>query len=180
MKSEYDSIVQEVEEGMSFIKKADPEYDYMQAVKKGDFNTMTLPKDVASLTVPLSVFSTYTVRDAVIAKAMQDEQFAFVLVNKIAGAVYDNADNVTQHEMEALAVVANVTCMWEQFNHALTTLTTIGNIHEENKLEIPPLAQLTLMLMEKYETFPFDNAREGTLKLLIDLEKELNTNSEGE
>jgi hypothetical protein len=180
MRKEYDTIVHEVREAISLIEPANPDNDYMSAVNGNHNNTITIPKDLV-LNAPLTAFSNYKVRDALIATAMKDEQFAFVLVNKIAGSVYKNADEVSSVEMEALAVVANVTCLWEQFNHALVTLKAIAEINEERpEIEIPELAKLTVMLMEKHEVFPFALTREGTSKLFESIEKDLDTNSEGE
>jgi len=179
----YNAIVKEVTDSIGLIKPAEPEYNnYFDAVKdKGKTaNIIVLPKDITSLSVPLSVFADYTIRDAVLCKALEDENFAFVLVNKIAGAVIEHESNMTQDDMEALALVSNVTCMFEQFNHALSTLEAIGDTANKFNLTIPPLASITVQLMENSETFPFELSRKGTSKLLAQLETKLATNNEGE
>lgn len=179
----YNAIVKEVTDSIGLIKPSKPEYgSFLEAVQdKGKTaRTVELPKDIASLASPLSAFADYDIRDSLICKSLNDENFAFVLVNKVAGAVVDNEDNLSQNDIEALAFVANVTCMWEQFNHAVSTLTAISDMASECKLDVPPLAQITVQLLNNYKSFPFEEARKGTIKLLDELEARLGTNKEGE
>ena len=178
----YNAIVKEVTDDMGLIKPAEPKYDtYLDAVKdRGKTaNTIVLPTDITNLNTPLSVFADYDLRDTVLCKALKDENFAFVLVNKVAGAVIAHEDSMTQDDMEALALVANVTAMYEQFNHALSTLEAIGDSAHKFNLTIPPLAGLTVRLMND-NSFPFESARRGTSRLLAELETKLNTNKDGE
>ena len=179
----YNAIVKEVTDDMGLIKPAEPDYDnYLDAVRDEGktANTIVLPTDITDLNTPLSVFADYELRDTVLCKALEDENFAFVLVNKVAQAVIAHEDNMTQDDMEALALVANVTCMYEQFNHTLKTLEAIGDSAHKFSLTIPPLAGLTVRLMENSASFPFESARKGTSLLLAELEAELNTNKDGE
>jgi hypothetical protein len=170
----YDSIVKEVTDDLTLIKPLPQTYE--DTVHNG--SGVMLPTDLAMLNAPVSALSDIDVRDGLIVRALQDEKFAFVLVAKVAGAVYDNKDNVTQDDVEALAVVANITAMWEQTNHAELTLKVIEEVIEEaNTLVEPSLVYLTKQIL-KADGFPFKEVRGGTNIQLAEIEERLNTNSE--
>jgi len=173
----YDSIVKEVTADVTLIKPLQPQ-TYEEAIHT-DGNTVTLPESIGSLTSPISAFSDFDVRDGLILKALQDENFAFVLVAKVAGAVYKHEENITQDDIEALAVVANVSAMWEQSDNARLTLKVIREcIKSIETLVEPTLVGLTERIMNT-DGFPYDKIRKGSGRPLAKIETRLNTNSDG-
>jgi hypothetical protein len=118
------------------------------------------------------------VRDGLLATALQDESFAFVLIAKIGGAVYQNQDSVTQDDIEALAVVANVSAMWEQTENAHLTIKVIREITKEKGLVEPTLVMLTERILDT-DNFPFALIRKGADKLFAEALEAINTNTDG-
>jgi len=171
----YDSIVEEVKADISLIEPFTQSYE--EAVQQGG-TTVTLPQSIAGLTAPVSAFSDYEVRDGLLATALQDESFAFVLIAKIGGAVYQNQDNVTQDDVEALAVVANVSAMWEQTENAHLTIKVIREITKEKGLVEPTLVMLTERILDT-DNFPFALIRKGADKLFAEAIEAINTNTDG-
>ena len=174
-KALYDSIVEEVKADITLIKPLTQGYE--EAVQGGG-TVVTLPQSIAGLTAPVSAFADYDVRDALILNALEDESFAFVLIAKVGGAVYQNQDNVTQDDVEALAVVANVSAMWEQTENAYLTLEVIKEITKDKGLEEPTLAQLTKRILDT-KGFPAKSVREGAQVQLSKIVERINTNTDG-
>jgi hypothetical protein len=172
----YDSIIKEVTADVPLIKPLQPQ-TYEEAIHN-DGNTVMLPKNIGSLTAPVSAFADFDVRDGLILKALQDESFAFVLIAKVAGAVYKHEENITQDDIEALAVVANVSAMWEQTHNARLTLKVIREcIKSIETLVEPTLVALTERILDT-NGFPFEMIRKGSDEPLAKIEARLNTNSD--
>jgi len=125
------------------------------------------------------VFADYTVRDAILIESMKDEEFAFVLLNKIANTVHKNYEDgkPTQDDIEALATSSQICVMWEQFQNAYMITKVIETYAEEHDLIEPPLTKITKQLLQAHDTFPFAKVRTETIAELktksdADLEKE--------
>lgn len=97
------------------------------------------------LDTPTNAFSNFTVRDAVMVKANQDDKFAFVLCNKIIhhAKKADEAGNFVQADLDALATAIHIQAMWEQTERAVALSMTAEQCAEENSLEMPTLMDAT-------------------------------------
>ena len=165
----YEGIVAEVEADISLIK---PDTNsYIDVVQSGK-TTITLPAGGVLLKSPTSAFADYAVRDTVLTKAMESEEFAFVLINKIGNTVKSKVDDksVTQDDIEALVSASQVCVMWEQFNLSSVITALTHELIEEYSLQEPSLNKITNQLMEAREYFPFAEIRK---QVLADLETTL-------
>ena len=135
----YEAIVSEVNTDKSVIT-----FESSADFIKGITGEASLNLDeVITLKAPLSAFAEIPVRDLLMVDANADEQFAYVLVNKISATVTENikADKVSQFDIEALACASQITAMWEQPE----TANAILEVLYENSagLHVPSLALLT-------------------------------------
>lgn len=158
----YYGIVAEVEADISLIKP-DNSKGYIETVQTGA-TTITLPEGVL-LKTPTSAFADYAVRDNVLTKAMESEEFAFVLINKIGNTVKAKTKDksVTQDDIEALVSANQVSVMWEQFNLSSVISALTHELIEEYGLKEPSLNKITNKLMEARNYFPFAQTRQQLL-----------------
>jgi hypothetical protein len=155
----YDAIVQEVQSDMGQITA--PDFDYLTSI---DHTAVMLP-NALSLSHDISAFSDYSVRDALMVTATEDEKFAFILTNKIVHTV-KGKDSPTQDDIEALACAGQILTVWEQFDNATHTLSLIEPLATSNNLTVPSLVNLTLRMIMSRDTFPFRATREGLISEL--------------
>lgn len=155
----YDAIVQEVQSDMGQITA--PDFDYLTSI---DHTAVMLP-NALSLSHDISAFSDYSVRDALMVTATEDEKFAFILTNKIVHTV-KGKDNPTQDDIEALACASQILTVWEQFDNATHTLSLIEPLATSNNLTVPSLVKLTERMIMARDTFPFSATREGLVSEL--------------
>lgn len=170
----YDTIVAEVEADISLIKP-DNTKGYIETVQKGT-TTITLPDGGVLLKSPTSAFADYAVRDTVLTKAMESEEFAFVLINKIGNTVKAKADDnsLTQDDIEALVSASQVCVMWEQFGTSSFMSALAEELIKKHELHEPNLNKITKKLLEVRKDFPFATTRKELLADLNDtLIKEL-------
>lgn len=161
----YENVVSEVEADISLITTQ--EADYVSAVQKESI-TISLPKGGVTLKTPTSAFADYKVRDNVLLKSMESEEFAFVLLNKIGNTFKTKleADSpITQDDVEAISVAGHVCAMWEQFGSALAMIEMLTEVLEkDNNLTEPTLNGITKRLIANREVFPFAKTRADMLK----------------
>ena len=162
----YEGIVAEVETDMNLIKP-DNTTSYIETVQKGT-TTITLPEGGVLLKTPTSAFADYAVRDTVLIKAMESEEFAFVLINKIGNTVKNKAmdNSVTQDDIEALVGASQVCVMWEQFGIAGIMSALSEELIKKHELREPSLSTITKKLLDVRDNFPFAITRK---QLLADL-----------
>jgi len=161
----YEGIVAEVEYDKALIEVEKPT-SYTAMVEAEGLN-MKLPKDGVSLKTPTSAFADYAVRDAILIRAMEDEDFAFVLINKIGATVKGKVEKeevVTQDDIEALATAGQVLTMWEQFDSAFAMTLLLDKAVESHSLTEPTLTNLTKKLLGAKDSFPFRSTREGAIR----------------
>ena len=92
-------------------------------------------------TTDTTIFSNYTIRDAIMLTACSDEQFAQVLLMKISKTI-NEAKVIVQDDIEALTTAYHVSAMWEKpETEAFCVLT--HSLTQKYNLERPPLADLT-------------------------------------
>jgi len=162
----YEGIVAEVEADINLIKP-DNTKGYIETVQEGS-TTITLPDGGVLLKSPTSAFADYAVRDTVLTKAMESEEFAFVLINKIGNAVKSKyeSNSVTQDDIEALVSASQVCVMWEQFETSNFMSNLADNLIKKYELREPSLNTITKKLLEARSYFPFAETRK---QLLADL-----------
>jgi len=168
----YEEIVAEVESDKALVE-VDSTMTYTDVVQNGSIK-LALPEEGVSLKSATSAFTDYGVRDAILIKAMEDEEFAFVLINKIGNTVKSKveAKTITQDDVEALATAGQVLVMWEQFTTAIVMTVLLDNLIEENKnLREPALATITKRLLDVCHTFPFAETRKHTVRDLSEKSK---------
>ena len=173
----YDSIVAEVEADISLIKP-DNTKGYIETVQEGS-TTITLPDGGVLLKSPTSAFADYAVRDNVLTKAMESEEFAFVLINKIGNTVKAKVDDnsVTQDDIEALVSASQVCVMWEQFGTSSVMSALADELIKKHELREPSLNTITKKLLEARKNFPFASTRKQLLadfdgKIIKELDNE--------
>lgn len=156
----YESLVSEIEADTSLITTH--EADYINAVANESI-TISLPKGGVLLKTPTSAFADYAVRDSLLVKSMETEEFAFVLLNKIGNTIKSKLDDdkaITQDDVEALTVAGHVSAMWEQFGSAVAMLEMLDESLTKNKdLTEPTLNSLTKRLIMARDSFPFVKTR---------------------
>jgi hypothetical protein len=162
----YEGIVAEVEADISLIKP-DNTKGYIETVQEGS-TTITLPDGGVLLKTPTSAFADYAVRDTVLTKAMESEEFAFVLINKIGNTVKAKADDnsLTQDDIEALVSASQVCVMWEQFGTSSVMSALADELIKKHELREPSLNTITKKLLEARSYFPFATTRK---ELIADL-----------
>lgn len=159
----YDGVIAEVEYDKALVK-VDSTMSYTDVVKEGSIK-LALPEEGVFLKSATSVFAEYDVRDALLVKTMEDEEFAFVLINKIGTTIKEKVENktVTQDDVEALATAGQILTMWEQFGGAIVLTALLDSVIEEYGLTTPSLAEITKRLLESKDRFPFAETRKGTV-----------------
>lgn len=162
----YNGVIAEVEYDKALIEIDNPT-SYTDMVR-GEGLQAKLPEGGVSLKSATSAFADYAVRDALLVKAMEDEDFAFVLMNKIGTTVKDKveAKTITQDDVEALATATQVLVMWEQFTGALVMTALLDSVVEEYKLKEPTITNLTKKLLEAQGRFPFAETRKSSAREL--------------
>ena len=163
----YEGIVAEVEADISLIKPDNG--SYIEAVQTGT-TTITLPEGGVLLKSPTSAFADYAVRDTLLTKAMESEEFAFVLINKIGNTVKAKVDDnsLTQDDIEALVSASQVCVMWEQFNTSRVMSALAEELIKKHNLREPSLNTITKKLLEARSHFPFASTRKELLADLTD------------
>jgi hypothetical protein len=155
----YEGIVAEVEYDIALIKVDSPN-NYLEAIH-AESTTLVLPENGVFLKTPTTAFADYGVRDAILIKTMESEEFAFILLNKIGNTVKERHDKgeVTQGDLEALVVAGQTCAMWEQFGNAELLSSTIEAMAEAYNLDEPPLNTITKKLIAKRNEFSFAHTR---------------------
>jgi hypothetical protein len=163
----YEGIVAEVEADISLIKPDNG--SYIEAVQTGT-TTITLPEGGVLLKSPTSAFADYAVRDTLLTKAMESEEFAFVLINKIGNTVKAKVDDnsLTQDDIEALVSASQVCVMWEQFNTSRVMSALAEELIKKHNLREPSLNKIVKKLLEARSHFPFASTRKELLADLTD------------
>lgn len=97
------------------------------------------------LDTPTDAFSNFTVRDAIMVKANENDKFAFVLCNKIIHHAKnaDDSGNFTQADLDALATAIHIQAMWEQTERAIGLAAVAEQCAEENQLKMPTIMEAT-------------------------------------
>jgi hypothetical protein len=94
---------------------------------------------------------------------MKDEDFTFVLLNKITNTLHinsmDDANRLTQDDVEALTFVVHIGAMWEQFEQAERFLGLTEHAIEINNLDKPNLLRLTERLLTVRDNWNFSKKR---------------------
>jgi len=172
----YESIVQEVEQDMPKVNKPTT---YLEQVESEGTVTISVP--IPFKTAPISAFADYKVRDALIVRCMKDEDFTFVLLNKITNTLHinsmDDANRLTQDDVEALTFVVHIGAMWEQFEQAERFLGLTEHAIETNNLDKPNLLRLTERILTVRDNWNFSKKRaemsdDLSLTLQADLDDE--------
>lgn len=163
----YEGIVAEVEADISLIKPDNG--SYIEAVQSGK-TTITLPENGVLLKSPTSAFADYAVRDTLLTKAMESEEFAFVLINKIGNTVKAKMESkdVTQDDIEALVSASQVCVMWEQFGISTVMQELTEELTKQYNLRVPTLNTIVKKLLEARNNFPFARTRRELLADLTD------------
>ena len=169
----YNNLIAEVERDTALVGLPALEGSLYENLESEGIR-LSLP-DTLEMETPLSAFSDYAIRDAVMTKACEDEQFSFVLVNKITRSVYprkDSPSEITQDDLEALAVSSHVGTMWEQFDPAVSILSWTQQLVEEERpdLKVPSLMDITVRLIQAREVFDFAGTRK---QMPIDMKESL-------
>lgn len=161
----YDQIVAEVEADKQLITMEQTSYADMVAQEKVQ---LRLPDGGVFLKSDTSAFAEFAIRDALIVKALEDEEFTFVLVNKIGSTLKakSEAKSVTQEDIEAFATAGNLLTMWEQFGGADMLTSALDSLVEEYSLTEPTLTSLTKRMLSASDSFPFGVIRKSTIEAL--------------
>jgi len=124
------------------------------------------------LDTPTNAFSNFTVRDAVMVKANQDDKFAFVLCNKIIhhAKKADEAGNFVQADLDALATAIHIQAMWEQTERAIALASVAEQCAQENNLEMPTIMDATKRVIMMQTVMGLDIA-ELRVRMTKDLAK---------
>ena len=133
-RTQFDTIVAEVERDTAEIIH----YDTTDLDGKAGMATV----DAIPTEISLSAFSDFKVRDALLVKANENEEFAFVLINKVMGKAkqeFDTTETVNQDLVEAVSTVAHISAMWEQEGNARHSIGLCEQLCEEHGLEVPSL-----------------------------------------
>ena len=161
----YDSVVYEVEQDKAKIIQ--PEIGYTDVINSSA--TAELPEGLRLLT-PTEVFADYSVRDALLVTSADDEDFAFVMSNKIIHTIEDkdSEGTITQPDLEAFVTALQVLTIWEQFDNVPDLYQLADSLNAKYKLHMPSLMGITRRLYEARETFPFASTRKGSVQELKD------------
>jgi hypothetical protein len=137
--------------------------------------------DGLTLDTPTDVFSNFSVRDALMAKANADDKFAFVLSNKIIHSAKQASDagNFVQADLDALATAIHIQAMWEQADKAVALAQVAIEVAQENDLKMPSIMDASRKIIMANQMMGMDIAnlreqmsKELTPTLLADLDKE--------
>jgi len=175
----FDAVVDEVEADYPLIKSIMPS-NYIEAVEKSDTKYSLDENSEVIFHSPMSVFSDYTIRDAIMVKAIESEEFAFILLNKVSARLYANQEGksdddeviITQDEMEALATVTHISVLWNQVHPAMNLAWIMSKAIESNSdIKVPALHSYTEKIVERVinDKWDFDAQREGIVKNLKEL-----------
>ena len=137
--------------------------------------------DSLHLETPTDAFSNFTVRDALMAKANEDDKFAFVLSNKIIHTAKQASDagNFAQADLDALATAIHIQAMWEQADKAVALAQIAIEVAQENDLQMPSIMEASRKIIMAQTMMGMDIAKlrsqmskELTPILLSELDKE--------
>ena len=137
--------------------------------------------DSLTLETPTDAFSNFTVRDALMAKANEDDKFAFVLSNKIIHSAKQASDagNFVQADLDALATAIHIQAMWEQADKAVALAQVAIEVAQENDLQMPSIMEASRKIIMAQTMMGMDIAKlrsqmskELSPLLLADLDKE--------
>ena len=137
--------------------------------------------DSLTLDTPTDAFSNFTVRDALMAKANEDDKFAFVLSNKIIHTAKQASDagNFVQADLDALATAIHIQAMWEQADKAVALAQVAIEVAQENDLQMPSIMEASRKIIMAQTMMGMDIAKlrsqmskELSPLLLADLDKE--------
>ena len=137
--------------------------------------------DSLTLDTPTDAFSNFTVRDALMAKANEDDKFAFVLSNKIIHSAKQASDagNFVQADLDALATAIHIQAMWEQADKAVALAQVAIEVAQENDLQMPSIMEASRKIIMAQTMMGMDIAKlrsqmskELSPLLLADLDKE--------
>jgi len=147
----FDQITQEVEDGKKYVIHYDT--SDLEDGGKGMEVLEALPLDAGTL-----AFGNYKVRDALLVEANKDEEFAFVLVNKIMTHVKQKSDDnaIVQSDIEAVATASHILAMWELIEPAVGTLEIAKMIIDSNEVETPNLLKSTMQVITAGTMFDRD------------------------
>ena len=137
--------------------------------------------DSLTLETPTDAFSNFTVRDAVMVKANEDDKFAFVLSNKIIHSAKQASDagNFVQADLDALATAIHIQAMWEQADKAVALAQIAIEVAQEHDLQMPSIMEASRKIIMAQTMMGMDIAKlrsqmskELSPLLLADLDKE--------
>jgi hypothetical protein len=173
----YDTIVAEVERDYVHVF----EHEMGEVPDTEDGYVQYELFDGLKLDSPTNVFSNFSVRDALMAKANADDKFAFVLSNKIIHSAKEASDagNFVQADLDALATAIHIQAMWEQAEKAVALAQIAIETAQEHDLKLPSIMDATRKIIMAQQMMGMDipNLRvkmseELTPALLADLDKE--------
>ena len=147
----FDQITQEVENDKKYVIHYDTS-DLEDGIA-GMEVLEALPLDAGTL-----AFGNYKVRDAILVEANKDEEFAFVLVNKIMTHVKQKSDDnaIVQSDIEAVATASHILAMWELIEPAVGTIEIAKMIIDSNDVETPNLIKATMQVITAGTVFDRD------------------------
>jgi len=161
----FDTLVAEVERDYAHV--FEHENGVMPTEDEGEFVQYEVFEALA-LDTPTDAFSNFTVRDAIMVKANQDDKFAFVLCNKIIhhAKTQDEAGNFVQADLDALATAIHIQAMWEQVERAVGLAQVAEQCAQENDLEMPTIMDATkrVIMMQTLGGIDIPNLRERMTK----------------
>ena len=173
----YDTIVAEVERDYVHVF----EHEMGEVPDTEDGYVQYELFDGLKLDSPTDVFSNFSVRDALMAKANADDKFAFVLSNKIIHSAKEASDagDFVQADLDALATAIHIQAMWEQAEKAVALAQIAIETAQEHDLKLPSIMDATRKIIMAQQMMGMDipNLRvkmseELTPALLADLDKE--------
>ena len=164
-REQYDSIVQAVEKDKELIVL--PDYETMLSAPEGVVRLSIKDEEMTPFE-SLEVFSNYAIRDALIIKSVSDEEFCFVLCNKITTTLLarHGEEAIDQEAVEALTLAAHIGMMWEQLEQAMEFAHMVSLASERNNLSEPNLNRMTKMLYAKKDKWNFEAGRENMVQEL--------------
>ena len=173
----YDTIVAEVER--DYVHVFEHEMGEVPDTEDGFVQYEVF--DSLRLDTPTDVFSNFSVRDALMAKANADDKFAFVLSNKIIHSAKEASDagNFVQADLDALATAIHIQAMWEQIEKAVGLAQIAIEVAQEHDLQLPSIMDASRKIIMANQMMGMDipNLREKMSKelspiLLSELDKE--------
>ena len=164
-REQYDSIVQAVEKDKELIVL--PDYETMLSAPEGVVRLSIKDEEMTPFE-SLEVFSNYAIRDALIIKAVSDEEFCFVLCNKITTTLLsrNGEETLDQEAVEALTLASHIGMMWEQLEQAMEFANMVSLASERNNLSEPNLNRMTKMLYAQKDRWDFEGGRANMVENL--------------